>query len=196
MFLTKPNGPRPKLPICEYEKSGRFVCVLNKILKYAYRAFAPTLPEPSMQLCEYLIPSAKMNYAGRPPKHEPRLTLSDELLAQIENLAENLITHAGMAAYFKVTRKKWEQFRKKNKRVDEIIARGNATCIASCTSKLMAHVQKGNLKAIMFVLSMRGGWTEKSKVELDAMPEHAPGVPASLGNNVLEASKRYLEIMG
>lgn len=150
-----------------------------------------------MQLARNLITCGKMNYKGRPPKNEPKLKLSDEFLAKVEQLAENLISNEGMAAYFKISEKGWHAFKKKHQRVDEVIKRGKATCIASCSTKLMAHVQKGNLKAIIFVLTMRGGWTEKSKEQLEEIPEHkAPAVPKTLGDDVLTVSKRYLEIMG
>lgn len=133
---------------------------------------------------------------GRPFKTEPKLILDEATLQKIEKLAENLITNDGMASYFKVGLHAWNKFRKKYKYIEEVIQRGNATCIAACTSKLMERAHKGDLRAIIFVLSRQGGWVEKSKEQLAEMPNKAPPVPSSLGTDAVAASKRYLEIMG
>lgn len=80
--------------------------------------------------------------------------------------------------------------KKDDEKFKEAMAVGKAKAIAACTAKMMSHIEKGSVVALIFWLKSQAGWKETSVVET----REAPPIPESDCTSE-EAEAIYIETM-
>jgi hypothetical protein len=103
---------------------------------------------------------AKKNLGGR-----PKVVLSQEQIAEIEELAQRLsITQ--IADYLGISEKSFLNIRERQPEVSTAYKKGKSRAIQFVASKLMEKVQNGDTTATIFFLKTQAGWSEKQQLDV------------------------------
>ncbi|MBK4739207.1 hypothetical protein [Noviherbaspirillum pedocola] len=103
---------------------------------------------------------------------------------QVEDLARKGLSRREIAASLGVSERKLYQDQKINAEIAEGIERGRARGVERVTAKLWEAIEDGNLKAIMFYLRCRAGWSE------NAAPEEGGGDINRIEISIVRAGER------
>lgn len=97
--------------------------------------------------------------------HASRWTPTPEVLAQIEILSKQGLTEASIARNIDLHPSTFSSKKTDFPEITEAIEKGRAVGEGFVVSKLWGHIEKGNLNAIQFWLTRRGGWRETAEVQ-------------------------------
>lgn len=114
-------------------------------------------------------------------------------LCDIERLAGLGLLKYQIRNYFQVSKKRWDASEKRDLRIERAFNRGQAVYTQKAAGKLMEHIEKGNLKAIMYYLERRSGWSKNYDPEAGVnIVEPAVSINVS---DPQEAARIYQDIM-
>ena len=125
--------------------------------------------------------------------NKPAFNPTDEQIKEIEMLAGLGLTKYLLQGYFGVNKDTWLKAEKRNPELRRAFTRGQSKTIARVSGKLYDKIMAGDLKAIIFYLRTRGGWSEKYSPESDCnIFEPVVNINAT---DPTEAAKIYQQIM-
>jgi hypothetical protein len=129
---------------------------------------------------------------SRPPK----FVVTPEIIAEIERLAFGGLKQKHIHDYFGISHDLWHRVKNAHPEIEKALSSGRAKGIDVATLELMKHVQKGNLKAIIFYLKARAGFNDvdlNSEFAADD-PQQRPMLTLTV-NDPVEASRIYQKLM-
>lgn len=109
---------------------------------------------------------------------------------KVEALSGRGLTKEQIILCLGVSKNWFYKKKKQDKRFEEALDRGKSKAVAACTAKLMSHIEKGNLTALIFWLKCQAGWKETQVIE---HKEAAP-IPGS-DCSPEEAEAAYIKAM-
>lgn len=124
-----------------------------------------------------------------PPPFNP----NEHEIKEVEMFAGLGLTKYLIQNYFGVNKDTWLKAEKRNPELKKAFKKGQAKTIARVAGKLYDKIMAGDLKAIMFYLRTRAGWSDKYDPEADCnIFEPVVSINAT---DPTEAAKIYQQIM-
>ncbi len=118
----------------------------------------------------------------------------EDFIKEVEVLGGHGLLLMDLWSYFGLKKNYWYNYCKKNPEIPDAMIRGKTRAGVMVTSQLMKKIKEGNVTCIIFYLKTQMGWRE-TRV-LDLTPETKDVlIPKKLGDNPIEASRIYQEIM-
>ena len=125
---------------------------------------------------------------------KPRLTITPEFLAEVEQLAGQGLTNEMIHYYYGVGSVAWYEYIRLYPELGLALKRGKPRTMKLVTGKLMEKVQDGNLTAIMFYLRTQGRWSETNTLAVTGGDTEPRALTISVSDPV-EAARIYHQIM-
>lgn len=96
----------------------------------------------------------------------PSISLSDEQIKEVAELAESGLNCDQIANYFGIGETTFFELRKKDSRISEAYKKGRSAGLKKATGLLWSKMLDGDTTSIIFYLKTQGRWSEKNNLNI------------------------------